>query len=59
MADSLYDRYMAATKAHREHERQCKSCSPESRCETGRRLYESFERLQDAHLTRLRNRKQS
>ncbi|MFE7958680.1 hypothetical protein [Streptomyces sp. NPDC057413] len=55
MADSVYERYMAADRARREHERQCTSCSPDARCETGRRLYESFERLQDAHLNRLRN----
>ncbi|UXY24981.1 hypothetical protein N8I84_41855 (plasmid) [Streptomyces cynarae] len=55
MADSLYDRYMAADRAHREHEGQCTSCSPETGCETGRRLYESLARLQDAYLNRLRN----
>ncbi|MGW1171672.1 hypothetical protein [Streptomyces sp. NPDC002550] len=55
MADSLYDRYMAADRAHREHERQCTSCSPDARCLEGQRLHESFERLQDAHLNRLRN----
>lgn len=55
VADSVYERYMAADRARREHERQCTNCSPDARCETGRRLYESFERLQDAHLNRLRN----
>jgi hypothetical protein len=54
MAESLYDRYMAAARAHREHEQQCTSCSSKSRCEAGRRLYESLARLQDAHLNRLR-----
>ncbi|MGW3148854.1 hypothetical protein ACWDG1_30095 [Streptomyces sp. NPDC001177] len=58
MADSLYDRYMAADRAHREHERQCTSCLPDAQCETGRRQHELFERLQDAHLNQLRNRKQ-
>jgi hypothetical protein len=45
---------MAAARAHREHEQQCTSCSSKSRCEAGRRLYESLARLQDAHLNRLR-----
>ncbi|MEU6885589.1 hypothetical protein ABZ918_10325 [Streptomyces viridosporus] len=52
MAESLYDRYMAAARAHREHEQQCTSCAPGARCDTGRRLYESLARLQDAYLTR-------
>ncbi|CAL9675324.1 putative protein OS=Streptomyces griseomycini OX=66895 GN=FHS37_007408 PE=4 SV=1 [Streptomyces griseomycini] len=56
MAESLYDRYMAAARAYREHEQQCTDCSSKSRCETGRRLYESFARLQDAHLNWLRKR---
>jgi hypothetical protein len=51
----MYDRYMAADRAHREHEGQCTNCSPESRCPEGQRLRESFERLQDAHLNQLRN----
>ncbi|CAL9672827.1 hypothetical protein SUDANB15_07532 (plasmid) [Streptomyces sp. enrichment culture] len=57
MAESLYDRYMSAAWAYREHEQQCTDCcSSKSRCETGQRLYESFARLQDAHLNRLRKR---
>jgi hypothetical protein len=54
VADSVYDRYMAADRAHRAHERQCTSCSPDARCPEGQRLYESLARLQDAHLNRLR-----
>ncbi|MFF7858993.1 hypothetical protein [Streptomyces sp. NPDC007904] len=54
MAESLYERYMAAARAYREHEQQCTSCAPGARCDTGRRLYESLARLQDAHLNRLR-----
>lgn len=54
--NDLYQRYMAAARAHRGHERQCPSCSPQARCETGRRLYESFTRLQDVYLNRLRKR---
>ncbi|WP_437109570.1 hypothetical protein [Streptomyces sp. enrichment culture] len=48
---------MSAAWAYREHEQQCTDCcSSKSRCETGQRLYESFARLQDAHLNRLRKR---
>ncbi|MEU2564844.1 hypothetical protein ABZ626_36765 [Streptomyces longispororuber] len=50
--DDLYARYMAARAALREHGETCTQCSPDARCEAGRRLYESFERLQDAYLTR-------
>ncbi|MGW7410064.1 hypothetical protein ACWGI9_41360 [Streptomyces sp. NPDC054833] len=54
MADDLYTRYMAADRTHRDHEQQCTRCSPEARCETGQRLYDSFARLQEAYLNRLR-----
>ncbi|WP_331722459.1 hypothetical protein [Streptomyces anulatus] len=48
---SLYDLYMAAAAAVREHDATCTTCSPTARCATGRR------RLQDDHLTRLRAKK--
>ncbi|MFH8753357.1 hypothetical protein ACH4GK_37620 [Streptomyces rimosus] len=50
MAESLYDRYMKAEAAHRAHGETCTRCSPDVRCDTGRRLHESFTRLQDAYL---------
>lgn len=50
MAESLYDRYMKATAANRAHGETCTRCSPDARCDTGRRLYESLARLQDAYL---------
>ncbi|WP_198655467.1 hypothetical protein [Streptomyces geranii] len=54
MAEDLHARYMKADAARRAHSRTCTGCSPDARCEVGRRLEESFERLQDAYLTRLR-----
>ncbi|MET8955493.1 hypothetical protein [Streptomyces sp. NPDC004533] len=54
MAESLHERYMAAHRELRAHENQCTRCSPDARCETGQRVYESFTRLQDAHLNELR-----
>ncbi|MDX3129633.1 hypothetical protein PV367_07440 [Streptomyces europaeiscabiei] len=50
MAESLYDRYMKAGAANRAHGETCTRCSPDARCADGQRLYESFERLQDAYL---------
>ncbi|MEV7166467.1 hypothetical protein AB0N79_35075 [Streptomyces microflavus] len=47
---SLYDLYMAAAAAVREHDATCTSCSPERRCPTGRRLYGELVRLQDDYL---------
>ncbi|MFG2463355.1 hypothetical protein ACGFWE_40770 [Streptomyces sp. NPDC048523] len=50
MAESLHDRYMKADAARRAHDETCTTCSPDARCEVGKRLQESFERLQDAYL---------
>ncbi|MFE4579998.1 hypothetical protein [Streptomyces chartreusis] len=50
--DDLFDRYMKADTAHRAHGETCTRCSPDARCSVGQRLYESFERLQDACLAR-------
>ncbi|MBK5995229.1 hypothetical protein AB0F05_34330 [Streptomyces microflavus] len=47
---SLYDLYMAAAAAVREHDATCATCSPECRCTTGRRLYGELVRLQDNYL---------
>ncbi|MER6774957.1 hypothetical protein ACFVG1_34605 [Streptomyces bacillaris] len=47
---SLYDLYMAAAAAVREHDATCTTCSPDRRCTTGRRLYGELVRLQDDYL---------
>ncbi|MFJ6493498.1 hypothetical protein [Streptomyces californicus] len=49
---SLYDLYMAAAAAVREHDATCATCSPTRRCPPGRRLYDEFVRLQDDYLGR-------
>ncbi|MGM0364169.1 hypothetical protein ACNFRX_29745 [Streptomyces griseoaurantiacus] len=43
---------MKASAANRAHGETCTRCSPDARCDTGQRLYESFERLQDAYLAK-------
>ncbi|MFF1498086.1 hypothetical protein [Streptomyces sp. NPDC058304] len=50
MAEGLYDRYMKAAAANRAHGETCNGCSPDARCDTSQRLYESFARLQDSYL---------
>lgn len=55
MRDDPYKRYMAASTAHRRHTETCTICTPESPCETGTRLYETFSGLQDAYLKHCRN----
>ncbi|MER7983381.1 hypothetical protein [Streptomyces sp. NPDC095817] len=54
MADDLHHRYQDAHTAHQEHARTCTTCTDTSRCLAGQRLYDSFTRLQDAYLNRLR-----
>lgn len=54
MADDLYERYMAADRAHREHVATCTTCTTESRCTAGAELFEKFSRLQDAYLRQQR-----
>ncbi|GAB2949879.1 MULTISPECIES: hypothetical protein [Streptomyces] len=53
----LYDLYMAAAAAVREHDASCATCSPTGRCATGRRLFGELTRLQNDYLTRLRTKK--
>ncbi|WP_331736926.1 hypothetical protein OG426_55670 (plasmid) [Streptomyces canus] len=53
--DDLYQRYMTADRALREHAGTCGSCTPESSCTAGTALFETFRRLQDAYLNRPRN----
>lgn len=50
--NSLYQRYMAADRALREHGDSCTACTDESRCAAGAALFETFSRLQDAYLNR-------
>ncbi|WP_331756449.1 hypothetical protein [Streptomyces microflavus] len=47
---SLYDLYMAAAAAVREHDATCTTCSPTARCATGRRLFGELVRFQDDYL---------
>lgn len=48
--DDLYQRYMAAARAHRAHAKACADCRPDAFCAAGSPLFEKFSRLQDAHL---------
>ncbi|MFD3920233.1 hypothetical protein [Streptomyces sp. NPDC058595] len=50
--DDLYGRYQDATTAHRGHKGSCTTCTDTERCPTGRGLFETFTRLQDAYLKR-------
>ncbi|WP_177204454.1 hypothetical protein [Streptomyces sp. CC53] len=54
MPDDLYHRYMKALAASRAHDATCTTCTRDALCADGSRLEESFTRLQDAYLTRLR-----
>ncbi|MFG3275967.1 hypothetical protein [Streptomyces luteogriseus] len=56
MPDDLYSRYQAAHRSHQTHAKACTSCTDHARCAQGARLWESFERLQDAYLQRHRRR---
>ncbi|MEU1668550.1 hypothetical protein ABZ547_34210 [Streptomyces sparsogenes] len=59
MPDDLYKRYQAAHRAYRAHATSCTSCTSDSPvCPAGQRLHEGFARLQDAYLTRLKQRPQ-
>ncbi|MGW4359472.1 hypothetical protein ACWEKU_12030 [Streptomyces californicus] len=49
---SLYDLYMAAAAAVREHDATCATCSPVRRCPPGHRQFDEFVRLQDDYLGR-------
>lgn len=54
--DDLLTRYMRADTANRAHGETCTECSPDVRCEVGKRLQESFKRLQDAYLAQQKKR---
>ncbi|MEU2271974.1 hypothetical protein ABZ568_37200 [Streptomyces olindensis] len=56
MPDDLYQRYQAAHRTHKTHAEGCATCTDRARCPEGARLWESFERLQDAYLQRERPR---
>ncbi|MEU5137502.1 hypothetical protein [Streptomyces californicus] len=47
---SLYDLYMGAAAAVREHDATCATCSPVRRCPPGHRFYAELVRLQDDYL---------
>jgi hypothetical protein len=49
---SLYERYMAAARVHREHAKTCAVCTGDRRCRVGERLFTVFSGLQDQYLKR-------
>ncbi|MGW4221596.1 hypothetical protein ACWEJZ_31875 [Streptomyces bacillaris] len=53
----LYDLYMAAADAVRDHDATCTTCTPERRCPPGARLYGELVRLQDDYLAQQRTRR--
>ncbi|MFE6129715.1 hypothetical protein ACFQ6Q_15820 [Streptomyces sp. NPDC056437] len=57
MPDDLYERYMTAHRALAEHRTDCSACRSQQTCRPGRRLVESFTRLQDAYLARQKNKR--
>ncbi|MEU0054678.1 hypothetical protein [Streptomyces sp. NPDC006309] len=60
MPDDLHQRYQAAHRAYQSHADSCGAgCTRGTpQCRDGKRLYETFARLQDAYLTRLKQRPQ-
>ncbi|MGW2826381.1 hypothetical protein ACWC24_36160 [Streptomyces sp. NPDC001443] len=55
--DDLYERYMAADRALREHAATCTACTPASRCTAGAALFETFSQQQDAYLRQQRSKR--
>ncbi|MGY4966765.1 hypothetical protein [Streptomyces sp. 900105245] len=57
MPDPLYQRYQSADRAYQAHADSCGCCTRDiPECAGGKRLRETFERLQDAYLARLKQR---
>ncbi|RDD85076.1 hypothetical protein [Streptomyces parvulus] len=59
MPDALYQRYLDAATAYREHRASCTSCTDDRRCPEGQQRWTLFEQRQDAHLKRVRNARKS
>ncbi|GAA3140179.1 hypothetical protein [Streptomyces echinatus] len=59
MPDDLYQRYQAAHRAYESHADSCDAaCTRDTpQCRAGHGLFASFARLQDAYLTRLKQRR--
>ncbi|MDX3490950.1 hypothetical protein [Streptomyces sp. ID05-18] len=57
MPADLYTRYMSATDTWGAHLKGCPTCTAQRRCPAGSPLWERFERLQNAYLTHLRDKK--
>lgn len=57
MPSDLYTRYMRAASALRAHDKDCPPCAAGQRCPAGVRLNESFDRLFDAYINSLNNRR--
>ncbi|WP_234339837.1 hypothetical protein [Streptomyces sp. NRRL F-3307] len=56
--DDLYQRYQAAHRAYQVHVASCDGCTRDTpNCPAGRRLFESFARLQDAYLAKQKQRR--
>ncbi|MGO1025677.1 hypothetical protein ACTOXX_34445 [Streptomyces rubiginosohelvolus] len=53
----LYEFYMAAADAVRDHDASCTTCTPERRCPPGARLYGELVRLQDDYLAQQKTRR--
>ncbi|MER6916732.1 hypothetical protein ABT354_34200 [Streptomyces sp. NPDC000594] len=53
-SSSVYERYMAAARVHREHAATCAVCTGDRRCPAGERLFRLFSGLQDQYLHRRR-----
>ncbi|GGU66429.1 hypothetical protein [Streptomyces daghestanicus] len=50
----LYQRYMKAYRAHRDHRAACSTCTDEDRCVEGQEVWAAFARAQDTYLKRRR-----
>ncbi|MBZ6128568.1 MULTISPECIES: hypothetical protein [Streptomyces] len=59
MPDDLYQRYMDALTTYRDHRAACTDsrCGGSGRCPDGERLWIELTRRQDAHMRRIRNRR--
>ncbi|MFL4910700.1 hypothetical protein ACJ6WF_49395 [Streptomyces sp. MMS24-I2-30] len=55
MPDDLYQRYMAAHRADKDHRAACAACTSDAQCRDGRRIHARLAVLQDAYLERQRN----
>ncbi|MEJ8632060.1 hypothetical protein [Streptomyces sp. MS2.AVA.5] len=57
MPDDLYERHMTAHRTLTAHRTDCSACRSQQTCPPGKRMVESFTRLQDAYLARQKNKR--